>query len=60
MAKVLEGNYVDKRGRKEIVPGWMDNQQPSAFMQDAVKRMMEYKPDLTERAEQLKERLQGG
>lgn len=62
MAKVLEGNYADKpkRGRKEIVPGWMNK--PREMDEDeiaAVKRFMADE-DLQDRVEQLKQRLQEG
>lgn len=57
MAKVLEGNYADKRGgRKEIVPAWM--QEKSNLEKQAIARMMGN--DLSERAEKLKQELQGG
>ena len=59
MAKVLEGNYVDKRGgRKEIVPGWMQEKELPDLEKQAIARMMGN--DLTERAEKLKQELQGG
>ena len=66
MAKVLEGNYVDKpgrNGRKEIVPKWMGNStEPSEWAKAAVAKIMSGKtdPDLSERAERLKAELQGG
>ena len=61
MAKVLEGNYADKRGgRKEIVPAWMQPREYSDFEKQVVARMMGSDPELSERAEKLKERLQGG
>jgi predicted phage replisome organizer len=62
MAKVLEGNYADKRnggGRKEIAPIWLDNQ-PSDWERKAIQKMMGNDPELAERAERLKEQLQGG
>ena len=59
MAKVLEGNYADKRGgRKEIVPGWMQKKELPDLEKQAIARMMGN--DLTERAEKLKQELQGG
>ena len=60
MAKVLEGNYVDKPqrgGRKEIVPSWMQ-EEPSDWAREAIKRQMQ--PELSERVERLKAELQGG
>lgn len=65
MAKVLEGNYADKPqrgyGRKELVPGWMQNE-PSDYMQRAVQRTMTMSdnPELSDRVERLKKELQGG
>lgn len=67
MAKVLEGNYADKPkryGRKEVVPGWMERQLDDDETA-AIRRMMAEdvtvgnNPELAERAEQLKQRLQG-
>ena len=56
--KVLEGNYADKRnGRKEIVPGWMDKRELDADEVAAINAMMG--SDLSDRAEQLRQRLQG-
>ena len=54
--KVLEGNYAD-RGRKEIVPGWMDKRELDGDEIAAINAMMG--ADLADRAEQLKQRLQG-
>ena len=51
------------KGRKEMVPAWADK--PSQFAQDAVQRMMAQAqtagndPALAERAERLRERLEG-
>ena len=64
MAKVLEGNYADKPqryGRKEIVPGWMQNEL-SDFEKRAAIHLFEISdnPELSERAERLKKELQGG
>jgi hypothetical protein len=55
--KILEGNYADK-GRKEMVPGWMERQ----FDDDEVRAIqaMMADDDLTERAERLRMELQGG
>ena len=58
MAKVLEGQYAD-RGRKEPVPGWMNK--PRDLDEDevaAIKRMMADE-DLQDRAEKLRQSLQG-
>lgn len=65
MAKVLEGNYADKPkryGRKEVVPGWMNNDEPSDFMKAAVQRTMAAADNsaLSERAERLRKEIQGG
>ena len=54
--KVLEGAYAD-RGRKEIVPGWMDKRELDGDEIAAINAMMG--ADLADRAEQLKQRLQG-
>ena len=64
MAKVLEGNYVDKGtrnggGRKEKVPSWMNNQ-ASDWAKAAIQRTMGNDPEIAARAERLKEQLQGG
>lgn len=62
MAKVLEGNYDDKGkkyGRKEIVPGWMqdDKQDDSALAMKLVEEMQAGKPDLSARIENLRQKL---
>lgn len=54
--KVLEGAYAD-RGKKEIVPGWMDKRELDGDEIAAINAMMG--ADLADRAEQLKQRLQG-
>ena len=60
MAKVLEGNYAD-RGRKEPVPGWMNKpREPDEDEILAIKRMLGNDPDLADRAEKLRQSLQGG
>lgn len=69
MLKVLEGNYADKpgrHGRKEVVPGWMNNREPDEDEMEAIRRMMEEDTPtiandsaLAERAERLRESLQG-
>ena len=64
IAKILEGNYADKPsryGRKEMVPSWCQERKLDDDEIAAINRMMnEDKPDLTERVELLKQRLQGG
>lgn len=53
------------RGRKEMVPGWVDQKKPTQWEIDNVKRMLDEEktagndPALAERAEQLRERLGG-
>jgi predicted phage replisome organizer len=70
--KVLEGNYADKskKGRKEVVPGWMERK-PDKDEEEAIRRVMnedfddeelkkaeaEYEKELAERAERLKKIL---
>lgn len=71
MAKVLENAYADKPsryGRKEAVPNWMQNRQTDAEEMAAIRRMMGEdsvttignNPDLADRAEKLRQQLQGG
>ena len=70
MAKVLEGNYADKGGRKEIVPAWMDKGKPCGDVQDYVVKMHKRREldakrivedsELEARAEALKRRLGRG
>lgn len=65
MAKVLEGNYDDKRpGRKEPVPSWMDKPPDERAREDMdrMRRLLnqtkdEPEPGLAERAAALKGRL---
>ena len=68
MAKVLEGNYVDKpgRGRKEIVPSWctgefgdLENEAIRRIMQESRRQTVANDPELAERAEKLKQELVG-
>lgn len=68
IVKVLEGNYADK-GRKEVVPGWMDKRQLDEDEVAAIQRMMQEdvpevnvgnNPDLAERAERLRQMFNGG
>ena len=54
--KVLEGKYADK-GRKEIVPGWMEKRELDEDEVAAINAIMG--EDLADRAEQLRQRLQG-
>ena len=61
MAKVLEGNYVDKskRGKKELVPQWCMGDAEN----DAIKRIMQTagnNQEIADRAERLKKQLEGG
>ena len=63
MAKVLDGNYEDKKkGRKEIVPTWMPGEIERADM-ERTRRLMEQmrtagnNPEVAARAEDLKKRL---
>lgn len=68
MAKVLEGNYVDKpkrTGRKEPVPGWGKHTLGKAEL-DAIQNVLNDEPEtvgnnpeLADRAEKLKQRLGG-
>ena len=62
--KVMEGNYADKSryGRKEIVPGWMQKRELDEDEKKAIQRMMQegVPSDLAERADRLKQELQGG
>lgn len=68
MLKVLEGNYADKPkryGRKEPVPGWMDHSLGDAEL-EAIQRVLRDEPatvgnnpELADRADKLKQRLQG-
>lgn len=68
MLKVLEGNYADKPrrcGRKEPVPGWMPFEAGEAEL-EAIQRVLREdpvtagsSPELAERAEQLRQQLQG-
>ena len=60
MAKVLEGNYVDKGsryGRKEKVPGWFGFQAGSAE-QENIRRMLEEEPATQEEMDQLAKELE--
>lgn len=68
--KVLEGNYADKPkkyGRKEPVPGWisgkreLDEDELAAIdrMFGDEKKTIENNPELAERAERLRQSLQG-
>jgi hypothetical protein len=69
MLKVLEGNYADqpkRYGRKEPVPGW-GGFEPGEFELNAIQRLMREDPvtagdcpELAERADKLRQTLQGG
>lgn len=69
MLKVLEGNYADKPkryGRKEPVPGWCQPSLGDAEL-EAIQRVLKddpvtvgNNPDLAERAEKLRQQIQGG
>ena len=69
LVKVIEGKYDDKpkrKGRKEPVPGWMGKRELDEDERDAIDRIMsdekktiENSPDLADRAERLKQQLQG-
>lgn len=69
MLKVLEGNYADKPkryGRKEPVPGWCQPSLGDAEL-EAIQRVLKddpvtvgNNPDLAERAEKLRQKIQGG
>lgn len=68
MAKVLEGNYADKArryGRKEPVPGWCQSSTLGDAELEAIRNVLQDEPDtvgnnpdLAERAEKLKQRIQ--
>lgn len=67
MAKVLDGNYVDKPrryGRKEPVPGWMEPSLGEAEL-EAIQQVLKKPitagddPELAERAERLRREFQG-
>ena len=70
MAKVLDGNYdsrpVKKQGRKEVVPKWMqgsgqnyDFDELESDLTENSPKTIGNDPELTARAEQLKERIRG-
>jgi predicted phage replisome organizer len=63
IAKVLEGNYADKRkyGRKEPVPGWCQHSLGEAEL-EAIQSVLQEdtaatNPEIADRAERLKQRL---
>jgi DNA-binding Lrp family transcriptional regulator len=58
LIKVLEGNYADKRGRKEAVPGWMEHSLGDAELEAIQRVLNEPDPELADRAEKLRQRLQ--
>lgn len=60
IAKVLEGNYVDKGsryGRKEKLPGWYGFQAGEAE-QENIRRMLEDDPDFQKERDQLAKELE--
>lgn len=69
MTKVLEGQFTDKPqryGRKEPVPGWAKQYEPTDYEIESVKRMLAESeptvgndPELADRAEKLRQQLQG-
>lgn len=61
MAKVLEGNYDDKPSgkRKELIPSWMTKEQQHYDFGALENELLANKPDLSQRAEDLKRRLGG-
>lgn len=70
MAKVLEGNYADKGrryGRKEPVPGWCQQTPLGDAELEAIRNVLQDEPDtignnpdLADRADKLRQRIQGG
>lgn len=64
MAKVLEGNYDDKpkpsKGRKEPTPSWINKEQQNYDFDSLETELLANKPDLEQRAEDLKKRLKEG
>lgn len=66
--KVLEGNYADKGkryGRREQIPGWIGQPEVGDAEMEAIKRLMSKPvtvgedPELADRAEKLRQQLQG-
>lgn len=62
MAKVLDGNYDDtpKGKRKEIVPSWMSENRQNYDIEALEKEIVVNNSDLSQRAENLKKRINGG
>ena len=64
MAKVLEGNYDDKpkvaRGRTEPTPKWMAKEKQDYDFDVLEQELQANKPDLSERVEILRKRIEGG
>lgn len=59
MAKVLDGNYADKTAKTEQKPSWMQNKAADPIAMDSIRRLMEEPDeDITEQAEQLKQKMQ--
>lgn len=62
MAKVLEGNYDNKpkTGRKEVVPSWANKEQRQYDFDELEKELVCNSPELQQRAEELKRRIEEG
>ena len=62
MAKVLEGNYdyKPKTGRKEVVPSWANKEQHQYDFNELEKELVCNSPELQQRAEELKRRIEEG
>lgn len=67
MAKVLDGNYDDRpkqskttKGRREPVPSWMTQERQDYDMAGLESELVANNPNLNQRAEDLRKRLQGG
>lgn len=62
MAKVLEGNYDNKpkTGRKEVVPSWANKEQRQYDFNELEKELVCNSPELRQRAEELKRRIEEG
>ena len=59
MAKVLDGNYADKTAKTEQKPSWMPNKAADPIAMDSIRRLMEEPDeDITEQAEQIKQKMQ--
>ena len=67
MAKVLDGNYDDRprqpkptKGRREPVPNWMAKERQDYDMAALESELVANSPELSQKAEDLRKRLQGG